>query len=160
MLLLRFHVRNRSSHNISCNSDRVTSVADLATAVAVLKRIEVLSDFPIISVRIDCFVFVKARSRSYVLMLLHDVLWLMLRMILMAIDDDWRCSVILMIVPHVDIRPYRALRVVMLVSPTANNRFTIKIKSNETICKTSCKSQILSAKQFRAKCVNIYNNEQ
>lgn len=64
-----------------------------------------VADFTVISVRIDRLVLVEARDGAHRL-LLHvlcldlSVLWV----VLMAIDDDRRHSIVLMVMSHVDVR--------------------------------------------------------
>lgn len=58
------------------------------------------------AVRIDGLVFVEAGDRAHGMLLLHGELRLqlrVLRMILMAVDDDGGRAVVLMVLSHVDV---------------------------------------------------------
>ena len=59
-----FHIWNLTSRYIPCYSHRATSVHNFAAAVAILKRVEMIANFSIISIRINRFVLVEARDRS------------------------------------------------------------------------------------------------
>lgn len=87
---MRLHVWNLSSSNVARYPDRARAVYNFVTAVAVLKRIEVIANLPVTSVRIDCFIFVEARNGPHRVRL-HGVVLLMLSVlgmvILMAVDN-------------------------------------------------------------------------
>lgn len=105
-MLLCLHVGDLSSCHVPRYSYGAASVSDFTIATAVLKRIKMFANLPVVAIWIDRLVFVKARGGSYVLLLLHRMLRMQLRvlwMIFMAIDNDRRRSAVLMIVTHVDI---------------------------------------------------------
>jgi hypothetical protein len=106
MMLLRLHVGNLTTRDIPRHPHRATAVHDLAAAAAVLEWIEVFTNLPVVPVRVDRLVLVEARDRSH--LLLHQVLRLHLRVlgmvILMAVDDDRRRSIVLVVVTNIDVR--------------------------------------------------------
>lgn len=73
-------------------------------------------DLAVISIWIDRLVLVEARDGTHRLLLHVLCLELsVLGVVLMAIDDDRRHSIVLMIMSHVDIRSCRSLRMIMVV---------------------------------------------
>lgn len=124
MMLLRFHVWYLPTCDISCDSYRAAAVHDFAAAAAVLKRVEMFADLSVVSVRVDRLILVEARNWSH--LLLHHVLCLDLRVlrmvVLMAINDYRRSSIVLLIMSDVNIRPYRSLRVVMVISSAVKHQ--------------------------------------
>lgn len=59
-MLLSLHVCELAPRDVSRYSHRAGTVHDLAAAVAVLQRVEVIADLPVISVRVDRLVLVEA----------------------------------------------------------------------------------------------------
>lgn len=134
MVLL--HVRDLTTGDVPGYSHWTAAVHDLATAAAVLKRIEMFADLSVISVGVDCLVFIEGRDRTHLLLqhVLLSLKLLVLRVvILMAIDNDrWR-SVVLVIVADVDVRPRRSLWVIMMISSAVNGQKSLISARNSPI---------------------------
>lgn len=124
--MLRLHVWNLTSRHVTGESHWAGSIYNLVAAAAgILKRVEVLANLAVVSIRIDRLVFVEARNRSHRLRL-HRVLRLrkvrVLRMmVFMAIHDDGWHSIVLMIMAHVDVWSRRPLRMIMMISSTVEH---------------------------------------